>query len=122
MRPGGSVYRPTRATHASTARHHRLPDGSGLQFVWELPAGSASVNRSALRPIFMVPQREGPHPRRSYGCGVRLEDASDHGTVRQHIEIILFHSPEGWEAETRLRMRLTMPPVYYYVAITALAL
>jgi hypothetical protein len=37
------------------------------------------------RAILMMPEGESPHPRRSYGRSVRLEDAADNGTVGERL-------------------------------------
>jgi hypothetical protein len=54
---------------------------------WQTPPWSrlASLHSRASRAILMVPECQGLHPRRSYGRGVGLEDATDNGAVRQHV-------------------------------------
>jgi hypothetical protein len=41
------------------------------------------------RAARMVREYQRPHPRRSYGRGVGLEDAADNSTVGKHVEIVL---------------------------------
>src|SRR5262249_31345980 len=36
----------------------------------------------------MVREYQRPHPRRTYGRGVGLEDASDNGAIRRHVKIV----------------------------------
>jgi hypothetical protein len=48
----------------------------------------------ARHAILVVAERQGPHPRASYGRGVGLEDAADHDAIRKHVEIVAV--PLGW--------------------------
>jgi predicted RNase H-like nuclease len=58
------------------------------------------------RAVFVVPERERPHPRRSYWRSVNLEDAADDNAIGKHVEIVIVsHSPEGREVDARLRTR-----------------
>jgi hypothetical protein len=41
------------------------------------------------RAIFMMPEGERPHPRRSYWGRVYLEDATDNSAIGQHVEIVV---------------------------------
>src|SRR5262249_35309308 len=41
------------------------------------------------RAVLVTSESERPHPRRCYGRGVRLEDATDNGILSEHVEIVI---------------------------------
>jgi hypothetical protein len=41
------------------------------------------------RAAFVVREDQRPHPRRSYWRCIGLEDATDNGVIRQHVEVIV---------------------------------
>jgi hypothetical protein len=56
----------------------------------------------------VLAESERPHPRCPDRCGVNLEDPTDDSVIGEHVEVV-FHSPDGREAEARLRIREDMP-------------
>jgi hypothetical protein len=52
-----------------------------------LPRGSP--HSRALPPIFVMPERQRPHPRCPDRRSIGLEDASYNRAVRQHVEILV---------------------------------
>src|SRR5215831_18316851 len=47
------------------------------------------------RAAFVVREDQGPHPRRSYGRCIGVEDAADSFAVGQHVEIVMIPLA-GW--------------------------
>jgi hypothetical protein len=37
----------------------------------------------------MMPEGQCPHPGRSYGRGIGLEDAADNGAIREHVVVVI---------------------------------
>src|SRR5262249_19000914 len=54
-----------------------------------------AVRRGA---VLVMPEGERPHPRRTKGRGVNLEDAADDNAIAEHLEIVVVPLPEGREA------------------------
>src|SRR5262245_54079888 len=52
---------------------------------------ASRVRRIAVRrrPVLVVPEGERPHPRRAYGRRGGLEDATDHRTIGEHVEVVI---------------------------------
>ena len=49
------------------------------------------------RVIFVVAEHQRPHPGRSYGRGVYLQDAPDDSAIREHVEVVVIPLA-GWAA------------------------
>src|ERR671924_285227 len=73
----------------------RSPGASGAFFHprRQLLANAAmAASRVAVHPWFVqsrLAEGQGPHPRRSYWRGSRLEDAADIGAIGEHIRIVI---------------------------------
>ena len=78
----------------SRRRRPWLDDGESIV---EHVAGVEDYRRIPVRrrATFVVPERERPHPRRSYGCRVYLQDAADNSAISKHVEIILVPLARG---------------------------
>ena len=56
--------------------------------------GLAALGIAVCRTsIFVVPENQGPHPRRYCGRGIGLEDTTDHGAILEHVEVVIAPLP-----------------------------
>jgi hypothetical protein len=87
--------RPPSSVRIPPPRDHLFPPPAlGERRHRSLARRGVTVRR---RAIFVVPEGERPHPRRSDRRGDGVEDAADHNAVGEHVEVVVVPLT-GWSA------------------------
>ena len=72
--------------------------GMGLHGLFSMPSAMNYVTSAVCWcAIFVVAEHQRPHPGRSYGRGVYLQDAPDDSAIREHVEVVVIPLA-GWAA------------------------